>query len=369
MNIKRTIAAILAFLALASFAGCKGEKRKVSATIASKNGISENYDEYDATAFDGQTNISDNTIAAGGTVQQTKDARSTKAVTSSTKSRYSRYFIGYRLYLDYSLDKWNHWNVVNEGYWNSNGNYFELGKKKYNSHGDLVKYTYYADPELDDDEDLVIDYKYIYNKDGTVKEFTDSSKYGLRYCYKYDAHQRPIRISAVDENNGDETFILNISYDKNGRIATADDGSCKATFTYDKNGNLIRKERVYAAGDLAIQTYKYNSRNDVVEVKDNMTSDYSFEYDKNGFLIKLVEYSSSSSMEVEYKNDKYGNPIEEKYTMKENGNVTSTYTYTASYIYNASSIEVTRKEGDRTVSIEYGYQINRPLRDVELYIG
>ena len=26
MNIKRTIAAILAFLALASFAGCKGEK-------------------------------------------------------------------------------------------------------------------------------------------------------------------------------------------------------------------------------------------------------------------------------------------------------------------------------------------------------
>ena len=28
MNIKRTIAAILAFLALASFAGCKGEERQ-----------------------------------------------------------------------------------------------------------------------------------------------------------------------------------------------------------------------------------------------------------------------------------------------------------------------------------------------------
>ena len=34
MNIKRTIAAILAFLALASFAGCKGEKKDNSTSTS-----------------------------------------------------------------------------------------------------------------------------------------------------------------------------------------------------------------------------------------------------------------------------------------------------------------------------------------------
>ncbi len=371
MKTKRIIAAVLAFLALTSFAGCKKEKKSpYTGHAAIRTNASENRDE----AVSGQTdNYNDEQTENAKSVQQTKGKSSTPkddAGASSTNSRYSRYFIGYRLYDDYSLDKWNHWDTVNEGFWDSNGNYYQNTVSKYNSHGDIVKYTAYDIFSQDNNEATAINYNYVYNNDGTVKEFTDSSKQGLRYCYKYDTNKRPARISAVDEGNGDETYVLNLSYDKNGRLAYADDGNCRATFTYDKNGNLIKKERSYSAGDLAIQTYKYNSRNDVVEATHNiLLSSYTYEYDKNGFLIKIIEKGSDYMCETEYKNDKYGNPIEEKHTTKENGKVTSTYTYTYSYTYNASSIVVIGKETNRTTYTEYEYHANRKLRDLTSYTG
>lgn len=73
-----------------------------------------------------------------------------------------------------------------------------------------------------------------------------------------------------------------------------------------------------------------------------------YKYDDRGALIKLVSTNSyGSTIEKEYKNDAYGNPVEIKETKTSNRDFISSYSYTYSYEYETAKISVTRSDGDK----------------------
>lgn len=180
MKIRRFIAAVLAILALAAFAGCKKhDKGQTVTTGKNDETVSEDSSESTASVADVNANIKN-----------------------------SRYFLGI------DLDGWYHWNKVGDGF-QDGSKYTALREKKYNSRGDIVSSVVYEPISPGNYHEDWRLFAYSYNGDGTVKEVRRSGDFPATYLYEYDAAKRITKINAspADEDTYDMTF----SYDKTGR--------------------------------------------------------------------------------------------------------------------------------------------------------
>lgn len=269
----------------------------------------------------------------------------------------SRYFLGI------DLDGWYHWNKVGDGF-QDGLKYTSLQEKKYNSRGDIVSSVVYepiSPGNYHEDRRL---FAYSYNGDGTVKEVRCSGYFPATYLYEYDAAKRITKINAspADEDTYDMTF----SYDKNGTLLNVKCKYWDIVFSYNNGGKLIKRVQTTYEGFVNTFAYEYNGRGDVIrKTESNKFPSSSFKgvteykYDERGALIKLVSTDSyGSTIEKEYKNDAYGNPVEIKETKTSNGDFISSYSYTYSYEYETAKISVTRSDGDKKI---YEYQKNESI--------
>lgn len=184
---KKFMAALLAFAAVILFAGCGGKTVDTDSTLQGES--------IDA---DAQTN---------------SDGQASKVI--------SAYYLGI------GLDKESRWKMTEEDKQSADGNYIKNKATEYDSHGN----------PLSSDTDT---YKYTYNGDGTVKEITRSGSRECVYSYKYDSDKKISQISTLNAS-GKEEDVLKFTYNKSGKLISAQSGSKKAVFSYDGNGGSLKK--------------------------------------------------------------------------------------------------------------------------------
>ena len=232
MKIRRFIAAVLAVLALAAFAGCKKHDK----------------DQTDTTGKNDETVSEDNPESTASVADVNADIKN------------SGYFLGI------DLDGWYHWNQTSSGY-QKDTTYTASWTKEYNSRGDLVSYITYVLISAGNFSTEKRSYGYTYNSDGTVKEISRSGHSQGTYRYEYDSEKRITKITSA-EPSGEVTATLNFSYDKHGRLAEKSDFYGSTVFSYDGKGRLVKSERnsSEAASESFTETftYKYNSDGDIV---------------------------------------------------------------------------------------------------------
>lgn len=231
----------------------------------------------------------------------------------------------------------------------ADGNYIKNKATEYDSHGN----------PLSSDTDT---YKYTYNGDGTVKEITRSGSRECVYSYKYDSDKKISQISTLNAS-GKEEDVLKFTYNKSGKLISAQNGSKKAVFSYDDNGRLIKKDITDSDGYTVSDIFEYNDRGELIRATisqdesgmANLTEDY--QYDENGVLTKKVSKNfRGMTEEYEYKNDEHGNPIEIRYTEKEHDEISYSSTETYSYEYGAKKIVAVGKTDRGGVKRTYEYQ-------------
>ena len=207
---KKFMAALLAFAAVILFAGCGGKTVDTDSTLQGES--------IDA---DAQTN---------------SDGQASKVI--------SAYYLGI------GLDKESRWKMTEEDKQSADGNYIKNKATEYDSHGN----------PLSSDTDT---YKYTYNGDGTVKEITRSGSRECVYSYKYDSDKKISQISTLNAS-GKEEDVLKFTYNKSGKLISAQSGSKKAVFSYDGNGRLIKKDITDSDGYTVSDIFEYNDRGELI---------------------------------------------------------------------------------------------------------
>lgn len=370
MNIKRLLAVILAVLALLSFVGCNVKKDTGKEPLNAAGGkadeaISENQPENtDAQASDTASAAAGNEASSSGTAETAKETQKPTAAATARPNKpdikNSKYFLGT------DLDGWYHWNQIGEGF-QGNAEYIAIWDKEYNSRGNIAKqitYSKIGEQNLPKFQRL---YEYTFNGNGTVKEMRCSGSFNIIYRYEYDSAKRITKITTVDPNSGETTDTMTLSYNKSGKLAGVNYSEFKLRFSYDSNGRVVKKEKTYPDGTVKAYLYEYNSRNDISRKTEDLkypnstykgTTDY--EYDENGALIRRTVMGSDDNVVImrEYKNDKYGNPIEIKETKSDNGKVICSYAYPYTYEYEGNKITVTGHDYGKKI---YGYQKNESI--------
>lgn len=242
---KKFMAALLAFAAVILFAGCGGKTVDTDSTLQGES------------IADAQTN-------SGG--------QASKVI--------SAYYLGI------GLDKESRWKMTEEDKQSADGNYIKNKATEYDSHGN----------PLSSDTDT---YKYTYNGDGTVKEITRSGSRECVYSYKYDSDKKISQISTLNAS-GKEEDVLKFTYNKSGKLISAQNGSKKAVFSYDGNGRLIKKDITDSDGYTVSDIFEYNDRGELIRATisqdesgmANLTEEY--QYDENGMLTKKVSKISAA---------------------------------------------------------------------------
>ena len=369
MNIKRPLAVILAVLALLSFVGCNVKKDTGKESLNAAGGkadeaISENQPEStDAQTSDTVSETDSNEASSSGNAETAKETQKPTAAATAKPNKpdikNSKYFLGT------DLNDWYHWNQIGEGY-EEGTEYTAIWEKEYNSNGNIAKqitYSKIGEQNLPKFQRL---YEYTFNGNGTVKEIRCSGSFNIIYRYEYDSAKRITKITTVDPNSGETTDTMTLSYNKSGKLAGVNYSEFKLRFSYDRSERVVKKEKTYPDGTVKAYLYEYNSRNDISRITEDVkypnstaksTTDY--KYDENGALIKRTIKTTDGMMYVrEYKNDKYGNPIEIKETKSENGKVISSYAYPYTYKYEGNKITVTSHDYSKKI---YGYQKNESI--------
>ena len=285
---KKFMAALLAFAAVILFAGCGGKTVDTDSTLQGES-------------------IAD--------AQMNSDGQASKVI--------SAYYLGI------GLDKESRWKMTEEDKQSADGNYIKNKATEYDSHGN----------PLSSDTDT---YKYTYNGDGTVKEITRSGSRECVYSYKYDSDKKISQISTLNAS-GKEEDVLKFTYNKSGKLISAQNGSKKAVFSYDGNGRLIKKDITDSDGYTVSDIFEYNDRGELIRA--------TISQDESGManLRGMTE-------EYEYKNDEHGNPIEIRYTEKEHDEISYSSTETYSYEYGAKKIVAVGETDRGGVKRTYEYQ-------------
>ncbi len=388
MNIKRTIAAILAFLALASFAGCKGEKKGNStSTSAEAFGaeVSETEGGADTEPASGAENNAVKTISA-------KDVKDK-----------SKYFLNYINHLyDEPAINYGHWFIVERK--SDDKTHVDCMKTTYDSHGNFKSYFGYAS---DGKTKCKAENKYVYNADGTIKSYTayTDGKAECSRAYEYDAKKRITKITyrvlgeIIDDtprvsyetisyddsastktvksyedmyNTGKFVFVSETveKYDSKGnlieeRIKTTDEANTAVhSYKYDENGRCIYEK--YADGSEDKTTYDSHGNVLISETKsssgETIVEKNEYKYDQNGGLLKSCSSSADGNSDETYTyetiavNDEFGNPTNIKiYRRKGSGKNTLLREIELSYVYEKDRITISVAEIDHEHSLNLKY--------------
>ncbi len=231
MKLKRTIAAILAFLALASFAGCRKDKKNDPASTSAGAVAAETSENETEETEEG----------AAGETKESEKAAASSSVKMNPRTKKPYYFLDINSDLLGNSD-WNNWVEVsngsykngkyvieNEYFYDKSGN--KTGEKRHNENGTSKFYPR----------------EVKYNGDGTVKSMPDDTSGQACIFYKYDSQKRVAEKELRFDDGA--VYIHKYSYDKLGRLTELeelrkDDSEKtrlygKTVFTYDKKGNPV----------------------------------------------------------------------------------------------------------------------------------
>ena len=348
MKLKRTIAAILAFLALASFAGCRKDKKDDPASTSAGAVAAETSENE--TETEAQTETETPTATAG----KTKESSTAKQTgVRKNEKKYPRYYIGI------DSDGWNHWSE-----YKSRSVYTEHLKKASISNGEYEfdrfgNVTYYLSYDGNNTDENSDSYKkeYDYNGDGTVK--TERIYFGgelsITVNYEYDSQKRVIREIRFTGENPQDSYVTDYTFNAAGlliSVKTSDLNSKKLLssleYKYDSAGNMIESTENVYEGKVSVLykkiTHKYDAQGNCIAEKysgkDSASFTIEYKYDKDGFIIEENSSSESGDTVYYYTRDKYGNPLTaEMYEVDSSGK--KTLFYKQSYTYEYGNDEIT----------------------------
>ncbi len=348
MKLKRTIAAILAFLALASFAGCRKDKKDDPASTSAGAVAAETSENETETEAQAETETS--TEAAG----KTKESSTAKQTgVRKNEKKYPRYYIGI------DSDVWNHWTEykVRRVYAEhlkkvsiSNGEY------EFDRFGNVTYYLSYDGNNTDENSDS---YKkeYDYNSDGTVKTeriyYYDA--FSITVNYEYDSQKRVIREIRFIGENLQDSRVIDYTFNAAGLLISVKISDLNSKellssleYKYDSAGNMIESTENGYEGKVSVLyekiTHKYDAQGNCIaekySVKDSAPFTREYKYDKNGFIIEENSSFESGGTVYYYTRDKYGNPLTaEMYEVDSSGK--KTLFYKQSYTYEYGNDEIT----------------------------
>ena len=348
MKLKRTIAAILAFLALASFAGCRKDKKDDPASTSAGAVAAETSENE--TETEAQTETETPTATAG----KTKESSTAKQTgVRKNEKKYPRYYIGI------DSDGWNHWSE-----YKSRSVYTEHLKKASISNGEYEfdrfgNVTYYLSYDGNNTDENSDSYKkeYDYNSDGTVKTeriyYYDA--FSITVNYEYDSQKRVIREIRFIGENLQDSRVIDYTFNAAGlliSVKTSDLNSkellSSLEYKYDSAGNMIESTENGYGGKVSVLyekiTHKYDAQGNCIaekySVKDSAPFTREYKYDKNGFIIEENSSFESGGTVYYYTRDKYGNPLTaEMYEVDSSGK--KTLFYKQSYTYEYGNDEIT----------------------------
>lgn len=353
MKLKRTIAAILAFLALASFAGCRKDKKDDPASTSAGAVAAETSENE--TETEAQTETETPTATAG----KTKESSTAKQTgVRKNEKKYPRYYIG----IDSVV--WNHWteykvrrvyaehlkkaSVYNEEY-------------EFDRFGNVTYYLSYDGNNTDENSDS---YKkeYDYNSDGTVK--TERIYYYDGFSktvnYEYDSQKRVIRETELISENPQDSCVTDYTFNAAGLLISVKISDLNSKelllsleYKYDSAGNMIESTENGYEGKVSVLyekiTHKYDAQGNCIaekySVKDSAPFTREYKYDKNGFIIEENSSFESGGTVYYYTRDKYGNPLTaEMYEVDSSGKKTLVYKQSYTYEYGNDEITVNMVE-------------------------
>ena len=385
MKLKRTIAAFLAFLALASFAGCRKDKKDDPASTSAGAVAAETSENETETEAQAETEMETSTEAAG----KTKESSTAKQTgVRKNEKKYPRYYIGI------DSDVWNHWSE-----YKGRSVYAEHLKKasisneeyEFDRFGNVTYYLSYDGNNTDENSDS---YKkeYDYNSDGTVKTeriyYYDA--FSITVNYEYDSQKRVIREIRFIGENLQDSRVIDYTFNAAGlliSVKTSDLNSkellSSLEYKYDSAGNMIESTENGYEGKVSVLyekiTHKYDAQGNCIaekySVKDSAPFTREYKYDKNGFIIEENSSFESGGTVYYYTRDKYGNPLTaEMYEVDSSGKKTLVYKQSYTYEYGndeitVNMVEVNYKPNGKIDSKEDGVYIfkyfeNTPVRSL-----
>ncbi len=385
MKLKRTIAAILAFLALASFAGCRKDKKDDPASTSAGAVAAETSENETETEVQAETEMETSTEAAG----KTKESSTAKQTgVRKNEKKYPRYYIGI------DSDVWNHWSE-----YKSRSVYTEHLKKVSISNGEYEfdrfgNVTYYLSYDGNNTDENSDSYKkeYDYNSDGTVKTeriyYYDA--FSITVNYEYDSQKRVIREIRFIGENLQDSRVIDYTFNAAGlliSVKTSDLNSkellSSLEYKYDSAGNMIESTENGYEGKVSVLyekiTHKYDAQGNCIaekySVKDSAPFTREYKYDKNGFIIEENSSFESGGTVYYYTRDKYGNPLTaEMYEVDSSGKKTLVYKQSYTYEYGndeitVNMVEVNYKPNGKNDSKEdsvyiFKYFENTPVRSL-----
>ncbi len=385
MKLKRTIAAILAFLALASFAGCRKDKKDDPASTSAGAVAAETSENETETEVQAETEMETPTEAAG----KTKESSTAKQTgVRKNEKKYPRYYIGI------DSDVWNHWSE-----YKSRSVYTEHLKKASISNGEYEfdrfgNVTYYLSYDGNNTDENSDSYKkeYDYNSDGTVKTeriyYYDA--FSITVNYEYDSQKRVIREIRFIGENLQDSRVIDYTFNAAGlliSVKTSDLNSkellSSLEYKYDSAGNMIESTENGYEGKVSVLyekiTHKYDAQGNCIAEKysgkDPASFTIEYKYDKDGFIIEENSSFESGGTVYYYTRDKYGNPLTaEMYEVDSSGKKTLVYKQSYTYEYGndeitVNMVEVNYKPNGKIDSKEDGVYIfkyfeNTPVRSL-----
>ena len=355
MKLKRTIAAILAFLALASFAGCRKDKKDDPASTSAGAVAAETSENETETEVQAETEMETSTEAAG----KTKESSTAKQTgVRKNEKKYPRYYIGI------DSDVWNHWSE-----YKSRSVYTEHLKKASISNGEYEfdrfgNVTYYLSYDGNNTDENSDSYKkeYDYNSDGTVKTeriyYYDA--FSITVNYEYDSQKRVIREIRFIGENLQDSRVIDYTFNAAGLLISAKTSDLNSKellssleYKYDSAGNMIESTENGYEGKVSVLyekiTHKYDAQGNCIaekySVKDSAPFTREYKYDKNGFIIEENSSFESGGTVYYYTRDKYGNPLTaEMYEVDSSGKKTLVYKQSYTYEYGNDEITVNMVE-------------------------
>ena len=154
------------------------------------------------------------------------------------------------------------------------------------------------------------------------------------YDYTFDANGNLIKkVATYPSGNKDTT---DYTYDLNGNLikeveTTYLRNKNTTDYTYDLNGNLIKEVYTYSNGNKNTYDYTYNLNGKLIKMVSTNYHGYksttNYTYDLNGNLIKQVITDNIAPYTIDYTYDLNGNLIKQVETLPDGSKGTTNYTY------------------------------------------
>lgn len=166
-----------------------------------------------------------------------------------------------------------------------------------------------------DSEEYLSHFTVVYDK--VIHTYTDRhwNSYTRNYTYSYDKNGNLIREDCVDSNGSG--FTCDYIYNNNRLIKKVCNSDCDdfsdytSNYTYDNNGNLTKEIRTYSDGKTDTYSYTYNSNGNVLmQVYTNLDGNvdtYAYIYDNEKLEQEICTYSNGYVYTYYYTYDSNGN--------------------------------------------------------------